>query len=794
MAKKITPKAKAADFLLDVHTEPFPARFVAPALEQLKANSEKWLAGKIEHGEISVYGTLRHLVLSIKEVAPKGLDKSERFKGPKEQAWKTSDGAFTPAAEGFARKYGLSAADLKPADGVLYAEVHTKGAGASALLEAMIPELLKSLQFPKSMTWEETGFKFGRPLRALTALYGAKIVPVSLAGIKSGRAVYGHPTYAKKAVQLKEPSKHQKVLRDGLVIADPAQRREYLLKQLDVAGKSAGGKAELDEELVDETVNMAEHPTPVVGKLRDEHMHLPAALLKMVMKKQLKFFPVVDGGGKLLPSFIGVRDGLSSGNNLVRAGYQRVLEARFNDAAFFFGRDGAATLESRLPLLDRVTYQKALGSMSQKAARVEAVASWLSTHLRQNAPLDERAVAQAARLAYADLVTDVVKEFPELQGHMGGVYARRDGLGEKVALGVEEFYFPIAAKTPVPATPEACVVSLAGKLDSLAGCFAAGMIPTGSADPYALRRQALGAVRILLEKHLPVDLEAAVAKALSLQPVPMPEPVKLEAQLLDFIWGRAASFFEEAGFRSDEIRSVRLDALKNLPSAALRLAALRAVRRDPAFEPLAAAFKRAANNLKQSKGAEDGVTPDRALLKDAAELALYDALVEVEGAANDRLVRGDYEGALKSLVAVKPHLDRFFDKVMVMVEDETLKRQRLAVLAKLVRAFKRVADLSEIQPSRPAGSGREDQAGHVGRGFPGGRELELPHESGLRLGDRFSPAHELVGEVQGQEVDLLAARAAGQLAAREVDLQAVAEGQQLRGLLPGSRGSRRSAS
>jgi glycyl-tRNA synthetase beta chain len=694
--KKAAP-AKAADFLLDVHTEPFPARFVAPALDQLEANATKWLEGKIEHGEISVYGTLRHLVLSIKQIAPKGLDKSERFKGPKEQVWRTNDGGFSPAAEGFARKYGLSAADLKPVDGILYAEVHSKGGAASVLLEAMIPELLKSLQFPKTMIWEETGFKFGRPLRAITALYGEKVVPIELAGIKSGRAVYGHPTYAKKAIQLKNPAGHLKALRDGLVIADPEQRREYLLKQLDVAGKSVGGKAELDEELVDETVNMAEHPTPVVGKLRDGHMHLPAALLKMVMKKQLKFFPVIDAGGKLLPSFVGVRDGLSSGNNLVREGYQRVLEARFNDAAFFFGRDTAAPLESRLPLLERVTYQKALGSMSQKAGRVAELAAWVSEHLRQTAPLDEQAVAEAARLAYADLVTDVVKEFPELQGHMGGVYARLDGLGEKVALAVSEFYFPIAAKTPVPATAEGCVVSLAGKLDSLAGCFAAGMIPTGSADPYALRRQALGAVRILIEKQLPIDLEAAVAKAVAVQPVPAPEPVKLETQLLDFIWGRAASLFEELGFRSDEIRSVRFGALKDLPAAARRLAALRAVRRDPAFEPLSAAFKRASNILKQSKGLEDGVLPERALLKEPAEIGLYDALVAVEGAANDRLVRGDFEGALKSLVAIKPHLDLFFDGVMVMADDETLKRQRLAVLAKLVRAFKRVADLSEIQ-------------------------------------------------------------------------------------------------
>ncbi len=698
MAKK-TAAAKTADFLLDVHTEPFPARFVPPALEQLKAGAQKWLAGKVEHGEVSAYGTLRHLVLTVNAVAPKGHDKTERFKGPKEQVWRTPDGKFTPAAEGFARKYGLDAADLIAEGGILYAEVSTKGGPASALLEALVPELLKGLQFPKSMTWEATDFKFGRPIRAITALYGDKIVPVALAGVKSGRAVYGHPTYSKAPVPLKDPAKHLKALRDQLVIADPAERREYLLKQLGVAAKSAGGRPDFDEELVDETVFMAEHPTPVVGRLRPEHMHLPAALLKMVMKKQLKFFPVVGAHGELQPAFIGVRDGLSSGNALVREGYQRVLEARFNDAAFFFGRDTAATLESRLPALERVTYQKALGSTAQKAGRVSALAAWLGQRLRAATGLDEAAVAAAAALAYADLVTDVVKEFPELQGHMGGVYARHDGLGEKVAAAVEQFYFPVGAGTPVPSTVEACVVSLAGKLDSIAGCFAAGLVPTGSADPYALRRQALGIVRILLEKDLPVDLETAVAQAVALQPVKAPEPRALETQLQDFIWGRAASLFEEEGAKTDEVRSVRQGGLKDLPGARRRLAALRAVRRDPAFEPLAAAFKRASNILKQSKGAEDGVASDRTKLQHASEIALYDALVGVEGAADERLGRGDFEGALKSLVAIKPHLDLFFDSVMVMVDDEGLKLQRLAVLAKLVRAFKRVADLSEIQAS-----------------------------------------------------------------------------------------------
>jgi glycyl-tRNA synthetase beta chain len=699
MAKKTAVTAKVADFLLDVHTEPFPARFVPPALEQLKANAEKFLAGKIEHGEISVYGTLRHLVLSVKAVAPKGSDKTERFKGPKEQVWKTPDGKYTPAAEGFARKYGIEASQLIPEGGILYAEVSTKGGTALALLETMIPELLKGLQFPKSMTWEATDFKFGRPIRAIAALYGEKIIPVTVAGVKSSRAVYGHPTYSKAPVQLKDPAKHLKALRDELVIADPAVRRDYLLKQLAVAAKSAGGAPDFDAELVDETVFMAEHPTPVVGRLRPEHMPLPAALLKMVMKKQLKFFPVVDKHGALQPAFIGVRDGLSTGNALVREGYQRVLEARFNDAAFFFGRDTAATLESRLPLLDRVTYQKALGSMSEKATRVSGLAAAFAESLRGKLSLDETALAAGARLVYADLVTDVVKEFPELQGHMGGVYARRDGLDEKTALCVEQFYFPIAAGSPVPSGAEAAIVSLAGKLDSIAGCFAAGLIPTGSADPYSLRRQALGVVRILIEKEIPLDLKAAIDLSVARQPAGLAglaDPRATSKLILDFIWGRAASLFEEKGYKVDEIRSIRQGSFENLPLALRRLSAVKAVRHDPSFEPLAAAFKRASNIAKQSNALTQGL-PDRSLLREKVEIDLYDRLEEVEKASLARIDDDDLEGALKSLVAIKPHLDAFFDGVMVMVDDEGLKVQRLKLLAKLVRSFNRIADLSEIQ-------------------------------------------------------------------------------------------------
>ncbi|MEK7388519.1 MAG: glycine--tRNA ligase subunit beta [Elusimicrobiota bacterium] len=699
MSKKVAPN-KGVDFLLDVHTEPLPARFVAPALEQIKCAATRFLEGRLEHGEISVAGTLRHLILRISDVAPKGKDQVQLFKGPKVQAARMDDGSVSPAAEGFARKYGLKPAQLKDVDGVLYAEVRSAGETANALVLRMTNDILQSLQFPKVMRWEESGFKFGRPLRAITALLDGKILPISVAGVKAGRAVHGHPALAKKPAILKTPSQHESLLRQNLVIADPVERRRYLLKALDLAVKNTGGCCEGDESLIEETVFMVEHPVAILGKLRDEHMALPAALLKMVMKKQLKFFPVVARDGALLPFFVGVRDGLSMSNELIREGYQRVLEARFNDAAFFVARDRATSLESKLPLLERVTYQKTLGTMAQKAARVSDMALWIATTLRQTSPVDERATARAARLAYADLVTDVVKEFPELQGQMGGVYARADGEGERVALAVEQFYFPIVAKSPVPATAEGAVVSLAGKCDSLAGCFVAGLIPSGSTDPYSLRRQALGLLRIVLEKQLPLDIDEALERALALQPAGASDLLKLRAQLSEFIWGRAQSLLDEMGYAVDEVRSIRAGALKNFPNAFRRLAALRAVRRDPAFEPLTAAFKRAANLLKQTK-ADDGLAPDRALLRETADLELYDALVRAEATANDRFVRDDFEGGLKSLASLKPHLDSFFETVMVMVEDETLKRQRLALLNRLVRAFRRVADLSEIQETEP---------------------------------------------------------------------------------------------
>ncbi len=697
------------DFLLEIGTEPLPARFVAPALagllEKLQAALQE---NRLNYSGAQSLGTLRRLAVCVCGVDERSSALEKDVQGPPARLLKDAQGRFTPQAEGFARKQGLRPEDLQTVSTskgeFLLAKVRIPGEPALKILSRILPEVLASLEFPKSLEWESSRFRFGRPIRSLTALYGKAVVPFKVAGVRSGRKVSGLPAKGGRPATLSQAGEYREKLASLLVLVDPEDRRRTLRSRLEKAAQEAGGGLDLEGGLLEETVFMTEHPVPVVGRFREEFLRLPAPLLKMVLKKQLKFFPL-QGPKGLISSFVGVRDGVSENQAAVREGYERVLAARLNDAAFFLGRDEKTTLEAKLPQLARVTYQNKLGSMSEKAARVKSLAAWMCAELRRrDLPLNEDAVAGIASLAYADLVCETVKEFPELQGAMGGFYARHDGLDERVALGVEEFYFPVASKSPVPVTLEGAAASLAGKLDSLAGSFAIGLVPTGSADPFALRRQAAGALRILLEKQLPLDLAAAVDAALA----GCGEKVKLSpedrrrvaGELLDFIWGRAQSFFEEQGFRVDEIRSVREDGLRHFTNTYLRLKAIHDVRANPEFEPLAAVFKRAANILKQAAGRHEPLPeggPQRDDLKEPAELALLEALDYVGREMEEHLTARRFDGCLRSVVNLKPLLDAFFEKVMVMVDDKALKAARLGLLDRLVRLIKRVADLSEIQ-------------------------------------------------------------------------------------------------
>ncbi len=694
-------ESEAQDYLLEIGLEPLPARFLSPALESLAAKmSENLKASRLSFKSLKTFGTPRRLAAFIESVAPKSEASSEKFFGPPASRLKNPDGSYSLAAEGFARKYNVTPDQLiieTTAKGEqLSIVVNRPGRLSREILAEAAVKVISSLEFPKSMEWEETRFKFARPIRSFVSLWGTFPVSFSLVGIKTSRVLRG---LNGESAKIENAPDYEKILRNMAVVVSIEERRKILIKQLDWAAGEGGGVWDKDEDLISEIVAMTEHPVPVLGHFEQKFLELPQPLISLVLKKQLKFFPLLRSG-RVINAFMGIRDGVSEGQNLVREGFERVLVARLNDAVFFFEKDRKRPLESYLEELTRVVYQKDLGTMAEKASRVEKLAKDL-IGLLGDFPVSEDSCAEVSRLCYADLTTNLVKEFPELQGTLGGIYARLDGKDERIALGLEEFYFPIGPKSPIPTTVEGSIASLAGKLDSIAGCFAAGLIPTGSADPYALRRQAFGIIRIALERQLPIDLEKAVSLALKSQPINVSEDrfVHVRDEILDFLWGRAQSFFEEKGFSVDEIRAVKAGALKRLNRTYLRLSAVRAVRKEADFEPLAISFKRASNILKQAQY-ENGngvLSPER--LIEPSEIALLKILIDLENSVKEKIDSDDFEGSLKTLVQIKPHLDLFFEKVMVMAEDPGLKEARLQLLSKMVRLFKQIADLSELQGS-----------------------------------------------------------------------------------------------
>lgn len=699
-----------ADFILEIGVEPLPARFLAGALDQLQAKAKERLAGeRLAFKEVSSFGTFRRLVLEVRELALRSEPASRVILGPPLRVARDAEGKFTPQAEGFARKQGVPPEKLTfvqspKGETVLAARLDIPSEPALKILSRILPELIASLEFPKSMFWEESCLKFGRPIRRLLALHGKRVPPFRLAGVAAGRKALPPGWASPKAEAISEAGRYRKALEKWAVLADAGHRRKALERGLAATARGLGAAVEIDPELLEETLAMTEHPACVAGRFDEDFLALPEALIATVLKTQLQFFPL-RAGKRLFAGFIGVRDGLSEGQKDVRAGYERVVEARFNDARFFIARDRRSPLEAKLTELDRVTYLRGLGSMADKANRVSTLASWIAGQL---GGMDLALVAQIAELAYADLVTEVVKEFPELQGALGGWLARRGGGSEELAAGLAEFYFPVPAGGPLPRGREAAVASLAGKLETLAGHFAVGNKPTGSADPFALRRSATGAVRIIVEHEMELDLGKATLAILGgLPPGAFPAGVKRDAvlkELLDFLWGRVETLWIEKGCRIPEIRSVREGALSNLPRAWRRLSAVRSLRADPDFEPLAASFKRASNILRQAgfksdPGQASPASADRQDPREEAEKSLFDAVESLRARSSECLEGGRFEEGLRSLVGVKPHLDRFFDNVMVMAEDSLVRDRRLRLLACVVGLFKAYADLAELAPA-----------------------------------------------------------------------------------------------
>jgi glycyl-tRNA synthetase beta chain len=561
-----------------------------------------------------------------------------------------------------------------------------------------VNESLAKLPIPKVMTYQLadgwSDVKFVRPAHSLLALHGSTVVPIEVLGLKAGNTTHGHRFEAAlDPVRIEHADTYAAALeKDGSVIASFEARRAEIVRQLAAAAAKVGGGATViqDEALLDEVTALVERPNVLVCRFEKEFLEVPQECLILTMKANQKYFPLLDAKGKLTNQFLVVSNIRPQDASQVIGGNERVVRPRLADAKFFFDQDRKKTLESRVPALGKVVYHNKLGTQGDRMERVRAIAKVIGAQLGSDALAAH--ADRAATLAKADLLTDMVGEFPELQGIMGRYYALNDGLGGEIADAIEDHYKPRFAGDELPRNPVGLVVALADKLETLAGLFAIGQLPTGDKDPFALRRHALGVVRMLMEKDLPLQLGALVTEVLGLFPQ---AGAATAEQLTDFIYERLAGLLREQSYSAQEIDAVLALRPQRLGDVAKRLAAVRAFAALPEAPALAAANKRIGNILKKADGAVDPHVSE-VLLKEPAEKALYVTTSELAPRAAAQFEAGDYTGSLQTLAALRAPVDAFFDGVMVNAQEADLRLNRLGLLAKLHQAMNRVADLSRL--------------------------------------------------------------------------------------------------
>ncbi len=694
----------ATDLLLEIGAEELPASFIEPALEQLKAAiTARAAEARLPHGEVKLYGTPRRLAVLVREVADASPDLTKDVQGPSARAAFDPEGKPTKAAEKFAQSVGLEVSALArvstPKGEYLAAKVQEKGKRAAEILRDVLFAAIHELKFPKSMRWGDAETTFARPVHWVVALLGEEVLPVIFGDVKSGRVTYGHRFLAPGAIELKRPADYEAALEKAHVVADLGKRRELLLTRVRAAAKHAGGALLEDDALVDQVKNLVEQPSPVVGTFEQRHLDLPPEVLVQEMKSHQRYFSLLDGQGKLLPKFIAVSNTPVKDEKLSLRGYERVLRSRLADGRFFFDEDQRAPLSARVEKLQRVVWQGKLGSYAEKVERIRTLAAFLS---KQAGKGDAKTIDRAATLCKADLVTGMVGEFPELQGVMGREYAKASGETPEVALAIFEHYLPRNASDSLPTQDAGALLGIADRLDTVVGLHAIGKVPTGAADQFGQRRACLGIINLTLAKGYRYSLGAAVDEALRLH-APKVSDVKRKAgepapreAVLEFVRGRLRPLWTEK-HRTDVVEAVLSAGFDDLVAAEKRLSALSALVGRADFAPLAVAFKRVVNIVeKQGKDVSAGqANPSK--LADPAEKGLHGAFTQAKGKVAAAVKADDYASALKEITALKPAVDTFFDKVMVMAEDKELRENRIRLLVEIGSLFSPVADFSKIQ-------------------------------------------------------------------------------------------------
>ena len=690
----------AKDLLFEIGIEEIPARFMEPALKQLRELAADGLqqAG-LEYADMQVYGTPRRIALLVKDLAEMQPDSQQESKGPALKAAFDAAGQPTKALLGFCRGQGIEpdAVLQKEIKGVqyVYAVKHIQGRPTAELLPAMLEEIVHKLYFSKPMRWGNNEMRFARPIRWLVLLFGQEVLPLEIAGVKAGRVTRGHRFLGNGQAEIKEPAAYLLTLQNEYVVADQKVRREKIWAQIQAVAKVAGGQVKPDEDLLSELVYILEYPTALLGSFDAKYLEIPEELVVTPMREHQRYFPVYDASGqKLLPHFITVRNGNSEHLDIVQAGNEKVLAARLADAEFFWHEDCSHPLADNLPRLAHIVFHEKLGTLDAKVQRIKTLAGHIATKLVFSDD-DRRDTERAAELLKCDLVSNAVYEFTELQGIMGEYYAQHDGETPQVAAAIREHYLPRFAGDALPQTKAGIALALADRLDSLVGFFAQGMIPTGSQDPYALRRAAIGVMQILLQNKLGLNLLWLCQKAYALYEgitLERDEPATLEA-LASFFEQRLENILAEEGVAYDVVNAVSglplFCPLYNYQKAH----ALADFRGDGEFAQLMAAYGRAANLLKNAQPAAE---VQEQLLEEQAERELFAALSAASSKVKSALALRDYLAALRVLASVRPQMDDFFEEVMVMAESEALRGNRLALLQKLVAMTAELGDLSAL--------------------------------------------------------------------------------------------------
>lgn len=681
------------DLLIEIGTEELPPK----ALSTLSSAFETEIKSGLENasltfGNIKSFAAPRRLALVIQDLDETQPDKTVVVSGPPLKAAFDEEGNPTKAAEGFAKKVGVNVEDLNTENGKLVFSKDEKGQPTSSLVPEIVTNALDKLPIPKRMRWGDLDAQFVRPVHWVVLLFGNKVIDTEILSVKTGNLSQGHRFHHPEKITIAQPSDYEMLLEtEGKVIADFERRKQAIRAQVEEVALTKNANAVIDEDLLDEVTAMVEWPDAIIGNFEERFLAVPQETLISTMSANQKYFHVVDSNGKLMPHFITVSNIESKNPAKVVEGNERVIRPRFSDAEFFWNQDRKTRLDQRVDSLDSVVFQKQLGTLLDKTRRVARLAEHIADQLGGN----KQQALRAAELCKCDLMTDMVYEFTDLQGTMGRYYAEHDGEDPVVANALDDYYKPRFSGDDLPDHPVSQALAIADRLDTLTGIFAIGQLPTGARDPFALRRAALGVLRIIIEQNLDLDLKALITEAAGYHDKSIKANDAIDA-VFDYMLERLNNYYHDQGISAD----VRDAVLSLKPCRPLdihnRVFAVTEFRKLDAAESLAAANKRIGNILKKVEG-KIAQSVDSKLLQEAAETALNDKLDTLKGTVQTAINEARYQDALYQLADLRDNVDTFFDDVMVMTDDEALKNNRIALLNQLHGLFMQVADISRLQ-------------------------------------------------------------------------------------------------